>query len=189
MIRQATASDAGGCRTIYAPIVRDTTLSYETEPPTAEEMRRRIETTLPQLPWLVDERGGDIAGFTYAAPFRSRLAYRWTVEVSLYIHEAHRRLGVGRGLYTALLDTLRRQGYRTALAVISLPNPPSVALHEDLGFTPVGVFHSAGFKFGSWLDSGWWELSLQSFEGTPPPPRPVSDAWTDPPSHNGPIRV
>lgn len=189
MNRLASDLDASACQAIYAPIVRDTTLSYETDPPTVEEMRRRIEVTFPRLPWLVDERGGTVAGFAYAAPFRSRPAYRWTVEVSVYIHEAHRRRGVGRGLYTTLLDTLRRQGYRTALAVISLPNPPSVALHEVLGFTSVGVFHNAGFKFGAWLDSGWWELSLQTFEGTPPPPKPVSDAWTDPPSHGGPIRV
>lgn len=189
MIRFAKPADAGPCQAIYTPIVRDTTLSYETEPPSVEEMRRRIESTLPQLPWLVDERGGTVAGFAYAAPFRTRAAYRWTVEVSVYIHEAGRRQGVGRGLYTTLLDMLRRQGYRTALAIISLPNPPSVALHEGLGFTPVGVFHNAGFKFGAWRDSGWWEFSLGAIDGAPAPPRPATEVPIDPPSQDRSFRV
>lgn len=177
MIRLATLDDASTCQAIYAPIVRDTALSYETVPPSVEEMWRRIESTLPKLPWIVDQRDGEVAGFAYAAPFRSRPAYAWTVEVSLYVHESHHRQGIGRALYRVLLDTLRRQGYRTALAVISLPNPPSVALHEKLGFTRVGVFHNAGFKFGEWRDSGWWELSLQSFDGAPTPPRSAVDVF------------
>jgi len=173
MIRLATPYDASGCQAIYAPIVRDETTSYEYEPPTVEEMRRRIETALPQYPWLVDERDEGIAGYAYATSFRSRAGYRWTAEVSVYVHPAHRRGGVGRGLYLQLLDRLRAQGFRTALAGISLPNPASIRFHEEFGFVPVGVFHGVGYKMGQWLDSGWWELSLQDLPSPPPPPRGV----------------
>lgn len=173
MIRLATLDDAAGCQAIYAPIVLDSTTSYEYDPPTVEEMRRRIEAVLPNYPWLVDERGGMIAGYAYGTSFRSRAGYRWTVEVSVYVHEAHRRAGVGRGLYMELLDRLRTQGYRTAVAGISLPNPESERFHKRLGFTKVGDFHNVGYKMGQWLDSGWWELSLQELPVPPPPPRSV----------------
>lgn len=143
VIRLATVDDAPQIQSIYAPIVVETAISFELEPPSVEEMRRRIETTLLAYPWLVCEWDG-VIGYAYAGVFRSRPAYQWTVEVSAYVHAAHRGKGVARALYTSLFECLRVQGFRTALAGIVLPNSASVALHEGLGFRSVGVFHHVG---------------------------------------------
>jgi phosphinothricin acetyltransferase len=180
-IRLARAGDAAAIQSIYAPIVEATAVSFELEAPSVEEMRRRIETTLLTLPWVVYDSDG-VLGYAYARLFRSRPAYHWTVEVTVYVHPAHRGTGVGRALYTSLFECLRVQGYRTALAVIALPNPASVALHERMGFRSIGVFHAVGHKLGAWHDVGWWELALQSPPDPPPRPRALpevanSDAW------------
>ena len=181
VMRLATVDDAQQLQSIYAPIVAETAVSFELEPPSVEEMRRRIETTLLTLPWVVYDSDG-VMGYAYAGLFRSRPAYQWTVEVTVYVHAAHRRKGVARALYTSLFECLRVQGYRTALAVIALPNPASVALHERMGFRSIGVFHAVGHKLGTWHDVGWWELALQSPPDPPPRPRTLpevanSDAW------------
>jgi len=173
-IRLAGPDYAAGIHAIYAPIVAETAVSFELEPPSVEEMRRRIETTLLTLPWLVCEREG-VIGYAYAGVFRSRPAYQWTVEVSTYVHAAHRGKGVARALYTSLFECLRVQGYRTALAGIALPNLASVALHEGLEFRSVGVFHHVGYKFGAWHDVEWWELSLQELPDPTPRPRTLPD--------------
>ncbi|MFH1109530.1 MAG: arsinothricin resistance N-acetyltransferase ArsN1 family B [Planctomycetota bacterium] len=180
-MRLATVGDAQQVQSIYAPIVEGSAVSFELEPPSVEEMRRRIETTLLTLPWLVCE-GDGVIGYAYAGVFRSRPAYQWTVEVSVYAHAAHRGKGVARALYTSLFECLRVQGYRTALAGIALPNAASVALHERLGFRLIGVFHNVGYKLGAWHDVGWWELALQSPPDPPLRPRTLpevanSDAW------------
>lgn len=181
MIRMASSRDAVAIQSIYAPIVAETAISFELEPPGVEEMRRRIETTLLTLPWLVCD-GDGVIGYAYAGVFRTRPAYQWTVEVSVYVHAAHRGKEVARTLYTSLFECLRVQGYRTALAGIVLPNAASVAIHERMGFRSIGVFHHVGYKFGAWHDVGWWELSLQEFPNPPPRPRPPlevvnTEAW------------
>ncbi len=173
-IRVAGVVDAAAIQAIYAPIVAETAVSFELEPPNVEEMRRRIETTLLTLPWLVCE-GDGVIGYAYAGVFRSRPAYQWTVEVSVYVHAAHRGKGVARALYTSLFECLRVQGYRTALAGIALPNSASVALHERMGFRSVGVFQHVGYKLGAWHDVGWWELSLQELPNPAPRPRPLPE--------------
>jgi L-amino acid N-acyltransferase YncA len=159
---------------IYAPLVRDTAISFELQPPTEAQMRERVGGVLERMPWLVCEEDGRVLGYACATPFRTRPAYQWTVEVTVYVHPAHSRRGIARALETALLAGLRLQGFRTALAVIALPNPASVALHEDLGFTPVGVFRAAGYKLGRWHDVGWWELALGDRTLGPKPPRELA---------------
>ncbi|HTI35288.1 MAG TPA: GNAT family N-acetyltransferase, partial [Miltoncostaea sp.] len=99
-------------------------------------------------------------------------AYRWAAETAVYVDPGHHRRGVGRRLYAALLAQLREQGVRTACAGITLPNPGSVALHESMGFAPVGVFRRVGWKHGAWHDVGWWQIDLGGADGTPPEPRP-----------------
>lgn len=177
-IRLATADDAARVQAIYAPIVRDTAISFEVDPPGVPEMGRRIAHTLVTLPWLVSERDGETLGFAYAAAHRARPAYRWSVDVSVYVTGHARRAGVGRGLYVPLLALLTAQGFTSAHAGITLPNPASVGLHQALGFTPVGVYRAVGFKLGSWHDVGWWQRRLREPTVPPPPPAPLPDLPT-----------
>jgi len=170
-IRSAEESDALALAAIYAPYVRDTAVSFEIEPPTAEIMRQRIAGTLETHPWLVADHGGDTVGFAYAGKHSQRAAYRWTVDVTVYVTATRRHIGVCRALYAVLLDVLRRQGFRSAFAEIVLPNPGSVRLHETAGFRPVGIHHDIGFKLGGWRDIGYWRLGLA--EGAAPPGEPI----------------
>ena len=173
MIRLATAaSDAGAAAAIYAPYVTGAVISFEAVPPSAEEMASRIASTLSYAPYLVYEKDGEVLGFAYAARHRERAAYRWSVDVSVYVHERTHRQGVGRALYTSLFALLRLQGFYAAHAGITLPNPRSVGLHEAVGFVPVGVYRSVGFKRGGWHDVGWWELTLQPHASAPGEPIP-----------------
>ena len=174
-IRLATEADAGQMLAIYGPVVRDTVISFEEEPPSLDEFRGRIRTVLERMPWLVSEIGSQLAGYAYATPFRTRPGYRWTTEWTVYVHPAHHRRGVGRALYTALLACLRAQGYSTAVAVIALPNPASVALHESLGFRRTGTLERIGFKHGRWIDDGVWQLDIQPSLDSPAEPVPLGD--------------
>jgi L-amino acid N-acyltransferase YncA len=169
-IRVAMPADADQIQAIYAPIVRDTTISFEDEPPTAEEMAGRIAGTLSTHPYLVCEEDGRVLGYIYASAFRARAAYRWSVETTVYIDGRTRRSGVGRALYEALLPILRRQGFHSAFAGIALPTAGSVGLHEALGFRSVGVYQDVGFKQGQWRDVGWWRLGLSD---GPPAAEPI----------------
>ena len=139
-IRLATSDDAPQIQAIYAPIVRDTFISFEKVVPTVDEIAGRITKTLQQYPYLVCDIDGQIAGYAYASSFRSREAYQWTAEVTAYIHPDFHRRGIGHGLYTSLFAILREQGYFNAVSVIALPNPASVGLHEAMGFQKIGVF-------------------------------------------------
>ena len=159
-IRSAEQSDAPGVAAIYTPYVRDTAVSFETEPPTAGIMGQRITATLETCPWLVAEHGGEIVGFAYAGKHRERAAYRWSVDVTVYVSGAMHHSGLGRALYVPLLEILRRQGFRSAFAEIVLPNPGSVRLHETAGFKHIGVHDEVGFKLGSWHNIGYWRLGL-----------------------------
>ena len=169
-IRLATGGDAEQIAAIYAPNVTDTVISFEFEPPGAEEMRRRIEVTLKRYPWLVCERQGRELGYAYAGAHGSRAAYQWSVDVSVYVHEEARRTGVGRALYTSLFATLELQGFYNAYAGATLPNPASVGLHESVGFRPVGVYRGVGYKLGAWHDVVWWHLPLRERIVDPDPP-------------------
>jgi len=172
MIRTATESDAKGIQAIYAPVVSSTPISFETEVPGVEEMASRIRKTLPQFPYLVCEMGGEIAGYAYAGTYRTRAAYQWSAEVTVYVSEKFRKQGIATGLYQALFEHLRELGYFHAVAGITLPNPASVAAHESLGFRKVGAFRELGFKQGAWHDVGFWQLELQPVRSDPPPPVP-----------------
>lgn len=172
-VRLARDSDAGAVQAIYAPEVIETPITFEIEPPSVAEMRQRVVDTLRTHPWLVYDRGGATIGYAYATTHRSRAAYRWSVDVSVYVHRQARGIGVGRALYTELLRLLRLQGFANAYAGITLPNAGSVGLHESMGFTPVGVYRGVGFKLGAWHDVGWWELALQPRAASPAEPRPL----------------
>ena len=174
-IRLATASDAAAIAAIYRPIVESTAISFETEPPDEPEIRRRILETLRAYPWLVYESAGEIAGFAYASRHRARAAYQWSVDTSAYVHERFRRRGIGRELYASLFEMLTAQGFANAYAGIALRNPASVALHERVGFTAIGVYRNVGYKLGAWRDVGWWQRPLREHGQEPPStPKPLA---------------
>ena len=171
MIRLAERDDASEIAEIYRPFCEDSCVSFETEAPGAAEMEARIERIKARYPWLVCELDGMISGYAYASQHRERAAYRWTVEVTVYVHREHRGKGVGRLLYSELFGRLRTQGFFKAYAGILVPNPGSQAFHEAMGFTLVGVYRKIGYKLGGWRDVGWWELALQPEIDSPPEPR------------------
>jgi L-amino acid N-acyltransferase YncA len=173
-IRIATKDDAPVIQAIYAPIVENTFISFETEVPTVAEMGKRIETITQQYPWLVLEKNNEILGYVYASPHRSRMAYQWSVDVTAYIHQNARRMGVGRALFTSLFEILKLQGYYNAFAGIALPNAASVGLHEAMGFTYLGVYKNVGYKQNAWHDVGWWQLCLQETEAEPLSPKKLN---------------
>jgi L-amino acid N-acyltransferase YncA len=161
LIRLAEEGDAPQIAAIYAPVVRDTIISFETEPPSAEEIAGRVRDTLVRWPWLVCERDGEVLGYAYAGAHRSRAAYQWSVDVSTYVREDARQRGVGRALYTSLIAALALQGFYNAYAGVTLPNDASVGLHETMGFRLVGVYRGVGYKLGAWHDVGWWGLTIR----------------------------
>lgn len=166
MIRDATANDAQGCAAIYAPYVLDTAISFETDPPSAEQMAERIAMAQRTHAWLVLDDAG-VRGYAYGSQFKARAAYRFSCEVSVYLEVARRRTGAGRSLYEALFARLAERGYRTAVACVTLPNEASVALHRALDFELVGTYRRIGWKHGQWHDVLWMQRSLVSVETAP----------------------
>jgi L-amino acid N-acyltransferase YncA len=169
-IRLARSADADDIARIYAPFVESTIVSFETVPPDRSQMADRLAATLTRYPWLVCEWDGRIAGYAYATKHRDRKAYQWSVDTSAYVHPEYWRRGIAGGLYRSLFGILSAQRFVNAYAGIALPNPASVALHESVGFRPVGVYRSVGYKLGAWHDVGWWELGLRNHEPSPAEP-------------------
>jgi len=173
-IRIARPSDAAAIQAIYAPFVERTAISFELAPPSIEEMTQRITSTLPTYPYLVAEQDGKVVGYAYASQHRAREAYRWSVDVTVYVSPQTHRQGIGRALYERLLPILQRQGFHAAYAGIALPNAGSVGLHESLGFTHIGTYPEVGFKHGKWHDVGYWRKPLA--DSSPPAPIVTFDA-------------
>jgi L-amino acid N-acyltransferase YncA len=161
-IRQATRADAPALLAIYRPFVEETAVSFETVAPTVEEFAARIEKSLAGWQWLVAEREGQIVGYADGSAHRARPAYRWSVEVSAYVHPSQHRQGVGRALYLRLFEELAQKGFCNAYAGTTLPNDGSVGLHRSVGFEPVGVFKAIGRKFGKWHDVAWFQRILRN---------------------------
>lgn len=176
-LRSATAEDADAIGRIYAPFVENTVISFETDPPTDSEIATRIEGTTERYPWLVAEFE-NVVGYAYAGPHRKREAYRWSVDVSVYVTPAYHRCGIARTLYTALFAILREQGFLNAYAGIALPNRASTEFHESMGFEPVGTYHDVGYKGGEWHDVRWYEKPLGERSTEPEPPTRFPDLDT-----------
>jgi phosphinothricin acetyltransferase len=180
-LRLAQPSDAAALAAIYRPYVEGTVISFELEPPAPAEMGRRLAATLEGHPWLVCVSDtGTVLGYAYGGRHRDRAAYRWSVDVSVYVAKDSQRRGLGRALYTALLALLRRQGFRVAHAGITLPNPGSVGLHESLGFQLIGTYPDVGYKSGQWLAVGWWRLALSPATADPAPPLTLAQLVASP---------
>jgi len=170
-VRIATEADAGAIAAIYAPYVLETAISFEETPPEPEEMAARIASILKAYPYLVFEDGGQVRGYAFGSQHRSKPAYRWSVETTVYVDRQTHRSGIGRALYAELLGILTQQGFHSAFAGIVPPNENSVGLHEALGFSYLGTFAEIGFKFGKLHDLGWWRRALSPGppEGEPTP--------------------
>jgi L-amino acid N-acyltransferase YncA len=165
--RLARTTDATAIHGIYAPVVRDTPISFEVEAPGVEEMASRIEKVLTGRPWLVYEEAGEILGYSYATTFRDRPAYNWSTEVSIYVRpDAHGR-GLGRHLYKTLFEVLRAQNYCCVVAGATVPNAGSERLHETMGFQLIGRYPAAGYKFGAWHDVVFWYMRLRELPEKP----------------------
>jgi L-amino acid N-acyltransferase YncA len=165
--------DAAACAAIYAPYVESTVISFEDVPPDAAEFAHRIEKYSKTHHFLVAEEEGAVVGYAYACEWATRPAYRWSVETSVYVDSERRGGGAGRALYLELFERLRAQGFRIAVAGVTLPNPASIGLHESMGFEPIGALRDIGWKSGAWHDVGYWQLYLQPLgEGTPAEPLP-----------------
>ncbi|MFT3967997.1 MAG: GNAT family N-acetyltransferase [Sphingobium sp.] len=179
-LRRAARADGEAMAAIYAPYVRETAITFETEAPGPAEMAGRIADRLGAgLPWIVAEDGrGRMAGYAYAGRFHARHAYRFTVEPSVYLAGTAQGHGLGRRLYEHLFAILSEQGYRQAVALIALPNPASVALHERFGFRRTGTHERVGHKLGGWIDVGLWQRAVGAGDAplTREAPQPLEDS-------------
>ena len=160
MLRNCTESDAAQICSIYNYYVRETVVTFEESPVLEADMARRISDITSHLPWLVWEVEGVIVGYAYAAPWKTRAAYRHAVESSIYLAPSATGQGTGSKLYEALIAELQRRSVHCVIGGAAVPNAASVALHERLGFTKVAEFREVGFKHGRWVDVCYWELVL-----------------------------
>lgn len=170
LIRPATPADIPAIAAIYHEAVSRGTASFEIEPPSEAEMQTRMETLLQGgFPYIAAEADGAFAGYAYAGPYRPRVAYRNTLEDSIYISPAHQRKGIGNMLMAALLQESETRGFRQMIAVIGdSANTGSIAVHARAGFEMTGTFKSVGFKFGRWLDTVLMQKALGPGDSTLP---------------------
>lgn len=159
-LRIATPEDASALLKIYAPYVLKTAITFEYEIPSEEEFRGRITHTLERFPYLVAVEDNHLVGYAYVSAFKSRAAYDWSIETSIYVDEAFIGSGIGRALYTALENILKLQKVCNLCACIAYPNPPSIRFHESFGYQTVAHFHKSGYKLNAWHDMVWMEKEL-----------------------------
>lgn len=174
-IRVASVTDAEQLLEIYRPYVEQTAITFEYTVPTIEEFRNRIATTLQKYPYLVAEQEGNIVGYAYVSPFKTRAAYAWAVETSIYLKREYRGRGIGKRLYLALEDCVQQLGILNMNACIAYPekedeflNKDSVKFHEHLGYTIAGTIHQCGQKFNHWYDIVWMEKQIGEHTENPP---------------------
>jgi L-amino acid N-acyltransferase YncA len=161
IVRSARPEDAEAVAAIYNHYVAQTVVTFEEEAVSASEISQRLEDVhRASLPWLVGERDGLVVGYAYATRWRSRRAYRFSAEVTVYVHPDHSGTGIGTALYGQLLVELRNGGIHAAMGGIALPNDASVRLHEKFNFKKVAHFEAVGFKFNRWIDVGYWQVVL-----------------------------
>lgn len=160
-IRAASADDADAVARIYQHYVLNSSISFEEQPVSPAQMSDRIrQVTSNGLPWLVAEQNGQIVGYAFAVQWKGRPAYRHSVESSVYVDPTWIHRGIGTRLYRELLVALQRRSIHAVIGGIALPNPTSIALHERLGFSKVAHFTEVGYKFGQWIDVGYWQRTL-----------------------------
>ena len=175
LVRPAGDDDLEAIRAIENRAIVETAANFHAAPLDAAHVRAQFVADRATYPWFVAVEDDAVVGFARGGGHKPRWAYRYTVETGVYIAPGRQRRGVGRALYERLIPTLRAQGFHTALGVIALPNPGSVALHERLGFRHVATIHEAGRKFDTWHDVGTWELFLSAPGAAPGQIRPPAE--------------
>ena len=161
MIRPATHDDADAIARIYNHYILNTVVTFEEQAVSGPDMAARIDRVFAaSLPYLVVEHDRDVVGYAYAGRWHDRSAYRNSVETTIYLDSNRLGKGIGRALYQTLLDRLVEKGLHVAIGGIAIPNPGSIALHEKLGFRKVAHYAEVGFKFGKWVDVGYWQRML-----------------------------
>lgn len=168
-LRMATIEDAEQILAIYAPYCTETVITFEYEVPTLEEFQGRMKNIMEKYPYIVAEHDGKIVGYAYASAYRTRAAYQWDVESSIYVDMNCRASGVGSALYARLLDLLKKQNIRNVYACVTLPNEASERIHAKFGFDYAGMLHKAGFKAGEWQNVGWFEKHFEYESEVPEP--------------------
>lgn len=169
IIRGAKTTDAEELLGIYAPYVRETAITFEYTVPTIEEFSARMKKTLTKHPYLVAVHEAGILGYAYASEFKNRAAYDWAVETTIYVKSDSRKSGVGKKLYQALEEVLKRQNICNLYACIAYPNPGSIGFHEHLGYQTIGHFSKCGYKFDTWYDMIWMEKLIGEHSINPEP--------------------
>ena len=188
-IRIATPGDAEKLLKIYEPYVRQTAITFEYEVPGIEEFQRRIQNTLQKYPYLVAEKENEICGYAYTGTFKERAAYDWAAEVTIYLKEDRRKMGIGRKLYTGIEEISRRQNILNLYACIAYPEMEdeyltknSAQFHAHMGYQTVGKFHNCGYKFGKWYHMIWMEKMIGLHSENPESVIPFPDLhmfdWT-----------
>lgn len=163
-IRPVNNEDVSDILAIYTPYITDTVITFETEVPTLEEFTDRVERIRKEYPYIVCEADGRVVGYAYASKHHERAAYKYSVDVSIYVaHEYHHK-GIGSKLYSSLFEALNEYDYYTAYAGITLPNEKSVGIHKSFGFTEIGIFHKAGYKLDKWHDVLYMEKPLKDYD-------------------------
>ena len=175
-IRPAVKEDAAAILKIYTPYITDTTVTFECRVPSLEEFTLRVESTLQKFPYLAAQRkDGVILGYCYVSPFRSRAAYDWDVEISIYVDMHHKHEGIGSALYQTMEQMLRRQNIVTIYACITSPNPVSEQFHTRMGYQTIGVFQNSGYKFGEWRNIKWMQKTINPYITEPQPVIPFPE--------------
>ncbi|MHB1152204.1 MAG: GNAT family N-acetyltransferase [Eubacteriales bacterium] len=175
LIRFVREEDTADILSIYEPYIRDTTVTFECEVPSADEFRSRIQGISAVYPYIVCLIDGKTAGYAYANKQRDRAAYRWNAELSVYIGQSYQRIGIGKALYTCLIEILRLQHIQNVYGGVTSPNVSSEKLHECLGFEKLGTYHHTGCKFHTWHDVTWFERAIGSHEPEPKAFLPVRE--------------
>ena len=168
-IRLAEVRDAEDILRIYAPYVEGTSITFETAVPSLDEFEDRMRDIVIRYPYLVALHNGRIVGYAYAHRRGERAAYAWNAELSVYLDSAHTGRRLGWALSQCVLELLALQGVRNVFSLITIPNEPSLALHEALGFKHMGTQVQAGYKCGAWHDVAWMQKQIGDFSGTPKP--------------------
>lgn len=161
LVREASPADAAAIAAIYNYYITDTIVTFEETPVSPEEIANRmVKVRGASLPWLVAEEQGVVVGYAYSSPWATRVGYRFSVEITVYLHRDHGGKGLGSALYAALIPMLQARGLHSVIGGIALPNEASVALHEKFGLRKVAHYDEVGIKFGQWIAVGYWQRIL-----------------------------